>query len=549
MLPGLKWRLQGGVSQDMSRALRFLLIILILLCGILPARAVQGAALERGAAITDPDALRELELGEHPTNGLDHAGFGLRPFIPAARTVAAPILNDELFALPAMALVRRAIDAEFERYAARHRTELPGETIGVGASFDWQVFDRAQLYSRESRFVLAGIVNRMDRAYVSPETCGELRLIYRLTRMGESPAGDDANSSRLPMTLNVVLRAKGTKSLAPGGIAISCKEIAQRWLATEKWPQTGADLAIRLMSAGGPLEFVEPADVDRIETNLQIAHAPKSAVRDFRTDYLLKVFRYNAQARVFEEAPLENQIDRYRILADDNLRRDFAAWLLDPQHFTELDRGTILIPDKFLAASAIAPTPVGFDSSNLQPEFGLVQSEGATANPIFSENDVVGALKKASENGVKLQNIRSVAGFERRLNDITCSGCHQTRGIGGFHFPGVDWMAAKPSNASVVPASPHFFGDQIRRRDILGSLSSRNIPDYSRGFSSRPQSRGSSELAGTEYEDGWGAHCYLQHANAAKNDKSFKSWNCAEGLACQVASQATRMGMCFVKSR
>src|SRR5258707_6870840 len=304
MLPGLKWRLLGGVSQDMSRALRFLVIILVLLCGVLPARAAQGAALERGAAIIDPDALRELELGERPTNGLDRAGFGLRPFIPAARTVAAPILNDELFALPAMAPVRQAIDAEFERYVARHRAELPGETIGVGASFDWQVFDRAQLYSRESRFVLAGIVNRMDRAYVSPETCGEVRLIYRLTRMGESPAGDDANSSRLPMTLNVVLRAKGEKSLAPGGIATSCKDIAQRWLATTKWPQTGADLAIRLMSAGGPLESVEPADVDRIETNLQIAHAPKSAVRDFRTDYFFKGFCYDAQAPPFRQTPL-----------------------------------------------------------------------------------------------------------------------------------------------------------------------------------------------------------------------------------------------------
>ena len=239
-----------------------------------------------------------------------------------------------------------------------------------------------------------------------------------------------------------------------------------------------------------------------------------------------------------------------RILADDNLRRDFAAWLLEPEHLSELDRGTILIPDRFLAAGAIAPTPVGFDSSNLQPEFGLVQGEGATAHPVFSENDVVGALKKASEHGAKLQNIRSVAGFERRLNDITCSGCHQTRGIGGFHFPGVDWMAAKPSNSSVVPASPQFFGDQVRRREILGSSS----PDYSRGFSSRPQLRAShpellGELMGTEYYDGWGAHCYLQRANAAENDKSFKSWTCSEGLACRVASQATRMGMCFVKSR
>jgi hypothetical protein len=389
----------------------------------------------------------------------------------------------------------------------------------------------------------------MDRAYVSPETCGEIRLLYRLTRLDEALVGDNANSPRLPMTLNVVLRAKSEKTPTPGGTAITCKEIAKRWLATADWPQTGADLAIGLISAGGPLELVEPMDVDRIETNLQIAHVPKSAVRDFRTDYLLKVFRYNTQARMFEEAPMENQIDRDRILADDNLRRDFAAWLLDPRHFGELDRGTILIPDRFLASGAIAPTPIGFDSSNLQPEFGMVQGEGATANPAFSEKDVARALKKASEDGVELRNIRSLAGFERRLNDITCSGCHQTRGIGGFHFPGVDWMAAKPSNSTVVPASPHFFGDQIRRRDILTALRDGRRPDFSRGFSNRPQLRGSTELAGTEYEDGWGAHCYVRHAGAADNDRSFGSWTCAEGLACQPLGGASRMGMCFIGNR
>ena len=52
------------------------------------------------------------------------------------------------------------------------------------------------------------------------------------------------------------------------------------------------------MSKDGPLDLIGPADIDRIETNLQIAHAPKSAVRDFRTDYLLKVFHYNAQAQI-----------------------------------------------------------------------------------------------------------------------------------------------------------------------------------------------------------------------------------------------------------
>ena len=45
------------------------------------------------------------------------------------------------------------------------------------------------LYSAETRFVLAGIVNRMDRTYVAEANCGEIRLIYRLTRMNKA-AGD-----------------------------------------------------------------------------------------------------------------------------------------------------------------------------------------------------------------------------------------------------------------------------------------------------------------------------------------------------------------------
>jgi hypothetical protein len=73
--------------------------------------------------------------------------------------------------------------------------------------------------------------------------------------------------------------------------------------------------------------------------------------------------------------------------------------------------------------------------------------------------------------------------------------------------------------------------------------------DCSRGFSSLPQLRGSRELAGTEYADGWGAHCYQQEPNAADNDKSFRSWTCAAGLSCQVVGKATRMGMCFVGGR
>ena len=393
--------------------------------------------------------------------------------------------------------------------------------------------------------MLAGIVNRMDRAYVSPDSCGEVRVIYRLTRTRPMQIAEDA-SSRLPMTLNIVLKAKGGNAV--DGTAITCSEIARRWLAAGEPPLNGVELAKQLISKDGPLDSIKPENIDRIETNLQIAHAPKSGVRDFRTDYLLKLFRYHAQSRTFEEAPLENQIDREKVFADAGLKREFRAWLLDPKNLAELDRGTILVPEKFLATGAIAATPVGFAPSKLQPAFGFVQADGY-GNEVFGESEVVAALKKAAARGIAFENIRSVGGFERRLNDMTCSGCHQTRGIGGFHFPGVDWVAEKPSNSTVVPASPHFFGDQIRRRDILTALRNGAPPDYSRGFSGRPQLRGSTELAGTGYDDGWGAFCYQQKPKRADNDASFRSWTCAEGLACQLVGNASRMGMCFVKSR
>ncbi|MGQ0685936.1 hypothetical protein [Bradyrhizobium sp.] len=519
----------------MSFALRSSVVLLCLLAGVPSARAAPDKPLERGTAVTDPLALRELDRGR----------FGLGRILDPPRAEARPLDSAELFGHPAMAPVKSALDAEFDRYVARHAAEQPAETIGVGDAFDFRLFDRALLTSADTRFVLAGIVNRLDRAYVSESGCGEIRLIYRLTRTDVAASGE--TPARLPVTLNVILRAAGDPAVDRDGQPITCAVVAQRWLATSDLTLTGRDLAAKLQLKDGPLDLVSPRNIDRIEINLQLAHAPKAARRDFRTDYLLKVFRYDEQARAFNETPLENQIDRERLLADADLAREFRAWLLQPSHFAELDRGTILIPEKFLAKAAITATPVGFVPSILLPEFGLSEGEGSKA--VFNERDVVGALKKAASDGTSLQNIRSFGGFKRRLNDITCSGCHQTRGIGGFHFPGVDWMAAKPSNAAVVPASPHFFGDQERRRDILAALRDGRQPDYSRGFASRPQLRGAKELAGTEYSDGWGAHCYRLMRTSARNDLSFRSWTCAKGLACQTADPTSRMGMCFVKAR
>src|SRR5262245_20099468 len=156
----------------MSFRLRSFAVLMSLLCATLPARAAPDKPLERGTAIIDPLALRELDRGR----------FGLGRILQPARPADTPLDNAQLFAIPAMAPVKAALDAEFERYVARHKAELPGESIGVGDAFAFQLFDRALLASADTRFVLAGIVNRMDRAYVAESACGEIRLIYRLNR-------------------------------------------------------------------------------------------------------------------------------------------------------------------------------------------------------------------------------------------------------------------------------------------------------------------------------------------------------------------------------
>src|ERR1700692_1083352 len=106
----------------MSRALRFSVILFALLCSALPARAEPAAALERGAAITDPLALREL----------DRERFGLSGMLLPMRSSTTPLTNSQLFGWPSMVPVRQAIDAEFDRYISRHKASLPNEPSGVG---------------------------------------------------------------------------------------------------------------------------------------------------------------------------------------------------------------------------------------------------------------------------------------------------------------------------------------------------------------------------------------------------------------------------------
>lgn len=478
--------------------------ILQMLClaGLLPVAAHAAAPMERGVAITDPGIVQRL----------DETGLSLGRLLGAEATATGA----ELFALPSMVPLQEAADRDFNAYVLSRHDDL--EKLFL--------FDRDALNAPGTRFDLAGIVNRMDRAFVSPETCGEIRLIYRpIANHGST--NRDIPPVRLPMTLNLVMKAK------PASVNLTCAELARRWLELADQPPASGQTET-LTAKGGALEWITRDAVDRIEINVQVARASSDA-NDFegRADYLMKVFRFDGLN--FVESPIENQIDAARIRADEKLLADFKMWLLDPARIVELDRGAIVLPDRFLASSVVNVTPTQDNPDD-------------KARALFTEDEIVAALEKASASA-PLENLQSPAGFARRLDDMTCSGCHQTRAVGGFHFPGrerPEWVAG----AVVAAASPHFFGDQERRRDILNAFRENRAPDFSRGFSARPQERRATGLAGTTYLNGWGAVCSVTGENDAP-DKSFASWTCAEGLACQAATGAkdARVGFCFPKEK
>ena len=127
--------------------------------------------------------------------------------------------------------VRKALDAEFDRYIARHKADFRTKPSASEPDSIFSCSIARCFIPADTRFVLAGIVNRMDRAYVAPR---ELRRnpadlppdADRCGRAGEvrclAAAADDAER-----------RAEGQRRSAIDGErqAITCAEIARRWLA------------------------------------------------------------------------------------------------------------------------------------------------------------------------------------------------------------------------------------------------------------------------------------------------------------------------------
>src|SRR6266540_3849434 len=422
------------------------------------------AAFQPLLLITEPATLATLEAG-----GL-HAGvlaFGR----PAARSLA------ELGATPGWASIAGVLRADIaELYASDSK-------YGVGMRRTHRGFDPAWLTSPAARFELAAVVNRIDRRVFHPGTCGELRFVYR---MAYTATGKNAFSSRLSFTLNVVMFV----------------------------PDDGQDCAIRaggLVAAGDVATLVKSGlPLKSVEVNLQTSRWPSTIRPDLggHADYLLRVFHPREDRRL-APAPMENMPDVDGIRRDPPRRRALEAWLRAPGTLGAIDRGTALLPEPLLATRAVSVTPRGLARAANAPFRRLLADTRLDDLPLANT-----------------RHLRSREALLRRLDALTCVGCHQSRSLAGFHVVGSERDRSRVVDALAVAVSPHLDEDLPRRRAYLTALAAGHVPDETR----RPAER--QVDAGT-----FGHACGL-------GDPGFAAWTCATGFAC-VAVDDDRVGQCM----
>lgn len=496
-------------------------------------------AAVRGPFISNPRIVAELDCPGGVCGGpLD---FSRLIHARAETSAMKEVLGKNPFNLKIGRQIRETIEADLDELSKRDN--VAGHQL-----------QKKFLTDDDSKLELVGVVNRMDRQFIHDTSqrltkdqlaCGELSLIYRF---GYS-LHDRDQKSRLPVTANVVLPA--LPSDTRGG-TVTCKSVARRWLNAipsfytidDRSPKSDViKVANALFDANsGPLAFISGRDILRIELNIQAYRIPGQIAKDFGTEasYVIRVFKWIAEnGGYFDPDFLPNQVDRDRVLCrndkpavcaeKEKLRKQLVASLTQPKVMQDIDWGTFEIDPKLdvLSKRGISISPGGSHRSNNQVYWNAKSKE----EQIISDPEIYKALQAAAQQNIKFSFIKTVDDFRARLNETTCTGCHQTRAIAGFHFPGADRGETSPVNSVFLPGSSHFYGDQPRRLEILKKIADgQQLTRYelATGYSARPMNRFREALAGTELIGGWGGACLMDNVK----DNSQRKWTCRPGLQC-----------------
>lgn len=390
-----------------------------------------------------------------------------------------------------------SIRGQLERDLAKRGAADP--KAGVGMRHAHRLFDVAWLRDPKVRFELVAVVNRIDRRVfdLSRSRCGETRLVYRLayaTTLEAVPI-----DSRLPMTVNVVFWQGG-----------ECEDAVRRWPSDA--PRSPAALA-KLLRAGplAPARLV-PTQLDAVEVNLQTVRWPAVVHPTLggHAEYLMRVFKRGTGSGAFKPSPLENTPDVARIAKDPALRKELREWITS--HVAEIDSGVAVMPESLAADEAISVTPRGLARLANRPFSQLVKTTDL--------GDV--ALADA-------ENAATIPALLRRLDELSCHGCHETRSVAGFHVLGEPRDPAAVVDTLAVAISPHLRGDLDRRRQYVTALRAGKDVDERRA------------LASFESVRGYGSACGL-------GDPSFVSWTCPSSMKCEALDDAL-LGICLPKGR
>jgi hypothetical protein len=345
----------------------------------------------------------------------------------------------------------------------------PGSIVGFGQSFaSHRLFDVAWFQSAESRFELVGVTNRLDMR--TSTDCGQLRLIYRMAYSATK------TSSRLPIEVNVIMPQPSDGQ--------GCATIANKWLAVQ--PGSASSLL------EGPLKDRPP--VKFLEINYQATRWATDARPDMggEIEYVLRSFTVDGgkiAPNVLRNTP------RTDLSSDE--RDALRQWITD--NLAAIDDGGAVLPDKFLASKARS---VG--------TFGDMRLANRPYSQIFAD-------PKSAFSSLPLGNtkqLKSVAALMRRLDTMSCQGCHQQRSVAGFHLPGEE-RTKDTFNTLAVGRSNHLTGILDWRFENLRAIAEGRPLGVPMPFAEHGSKEG-----------GMGTHCGL-------GDPGFASWTCNEGLHCE----------------
>ncbi len=310
-------------------------------------------------------------------------------------------------------------------------------------------FDSHFLTSSRSALPLVAVVFRPDKEDES--TCGEARFIYRLSyTQGQS-------KSSLPFFFNLIYSYPKNSS--------SCSDIAALW--TQK-SEKRLDKTLLIFK--------------QLELNMQIVRYPSGQKTDFggQAVYMFRIFKM--ENNLFVPLPLENTPNVSEILKSKELKDDLLRQLSDPSNLPKIDDGSFILENtkgKLLATRAISLSTAGRGRLTNKPFNLLLGKEAEELNVDVS----------------KLNFIKSKRGLIERLNNLSCVGCHQAGGTAGFHMLGASQKFNSNFNQVILPFSPHYYAERIRREAYVKALVTNVEPQTFRPPSFYPRAKWDSTSA------------------------------------------------------